>query len=255
MEEDKLAQSAPIFGHWTPAVRQQRLSPSAFGIPYDVEPTQSPPLVVIVENDAHNRSVLSDMLKTAGVAVVAFASADELLDTHLADYPGCFIINVQLPGLSGLNLYQHLNTCGLNQPVIFLTTNGDTAMTVEAMKAGAVDVLLTPVCDQNLLEAVTLAIALNCTRRDAAKHLRIQTERVAALTPREFQVMQGVTIGRLNKQIAFDLGISEITVKAHRGNVMRKLCARSICDLVRTWDMLAPHALSNSSARLIIAHR
>lgn len=242
-----MAQALADFDRWIPDTElraQLLLQPSgdakAFDFAHDLIHTVEKPLVIIVEHDADARARLVDLLQTSNNRVTAFETAGEMLVTDLRDRPGCFIIDVQLAGLNALDLYEHLNACGLSQPVIFLSGHSDTALTVRAMKAGAVDFLLKPVSDLTLLNAVACAIALDLEHRDTAQQLRIQAERVAALTPREYQVMRGVTFGRLNKQIAYDLGISEITVKVHRGNLMRKLCARSVCDLVRTWDMLTP---------------
>lgn len=235
-----MAQAVAQFDHWAPASRYRKPLLSRLDFAHGADRNAPTPLVVVIENDSSSRSMLVDVLKSSGFAVMAFATGDEMLDAELGDQPGCFILDAQLPGLSGLDLHHQLKMRGLNQPAIFLSGHGDIALSVRAMKAGAVDFLLKPVSDENLLEGVTCAIALDRRRRNAAQQLRKQTERVASLTPRELQVMQGVAHGQLNKQIAYDLGISEITVKAHRGNVMRKLCARSVCDLVRTWDMLPP---------------
>ena len=143
-----------------------------------------------------------------------------------------------MPGASGLDLQQHLASNGNTRPIIFLSGHGDIAMTVQAMKAGAVDFLTKPVRDQTLLDAVTAAIEKDISLRTAARHIKQHVDRYAKLTPREREVLREVAKGRLNKQIAFDLGISEITVKLHRGNVTRKMQATSVGQLIRIWELL-----------------
>jgi FixJ family two-component response regulator len=143
-----------------------------------------------------------------------------------------------MPGASGLDLQRHLAGSGNPKPIIFLTGHGDIPMTVQAMKAGAVDFLTKPVRDQTLLDAVLAGVAMDIARRRQAEIVRRNIKRLETLTPREHEVFREVARGRLNKQIAFDLGISEVTVKLHRGNVMRKMEAASIGELIRTWETL-----------------
>ncbi|MGB3389117.1 MAG: LuxR C-terminal-related transcriptional regulator, partial [Pseudaminobacter sp.] len=169
---------------------------------------------------------------------VCFASTRELLDADILDRPGCLILDVRMPGASGLDLQNQLTQNGNSKPIIFLTGHGDIPMTVQAMKAGAVDFLTKPVRDQTLLDAVIAGIAADAALRAEAVVVKRNVERHAKLTPRECEVLQEVARGRLNKQIAFDLGISEVTVKLHRGNVMRKMEARSIGELIRAWETL-----------------
>lgn len=196
------------------------------------------PLVIILDDDASVREALSDLILSAGFRPASFASTRELLDADLMDSPGCLILDVRMPGSSGLDLQHHLAESGNLKPIIFLTGHGDIPMTVQAMKAGAVDFLTKPVRDQTLLDAVIAGIAMDAARRAEAAVVRRNVERVGTLTPREREVLREVARGRLNKQIAFDLGISEVTVKLHRGNVMRKMEAGSIGELIRAWETL-----------------
>ena len=196
------------------------------------------PLVIIVDDDAHVREALSELIRSAGFQPVDFSSTRDLLEADLLDSPGCLILDVRLPGASGLDLQRQLAGNGNAKPIIFLTGHGDIPMTVQAMKAGAVDFLTKPVRDQTLLDAVNAGIAVDAARRAEAAVVKLNMERLETLTPREREVLHEVARGRLNKQIAFDLGISEVTVKLHRGNVMRKMEAASIGELIRTWDTL-----------------
>jgi FixJ family two-component response regulator len=188
-------------------------------------------------------------MMSAGIDSECFASTREFLDSELPDRPGCLILDVRMPGSSGLDLQNHLATNGDAKPIIFLTGHGDIPMSVHAMKAGAVDFLTKPVRDQTLLDAVGAGIARDIGRRASARVVKHHLERLATLTPRERQVLREVVHGRLNKQIAFDLGISEITVKLHRGNVMRKMQATSAGDLIRVWEAL-PEGLREKGTTL-----
>jgi FixJ family two-component response regulator len=196
------------------------------------------PLVLIVDDDESVREALSELILSAGFQPTCFASICELLDADVLNSPGCLILDVRMPGASGLDLQRRLVQNGNPKPIIFLTGHGDIPMTVQAMKAGAVDFLTKPVRDQTLLDAVTVGIAIDAARRAEAAIVRRNVERLQTLTPREREVLREVARGRLNKQIAFDLGISEITVKLHRGNVMRKMEAGSIGELIRAWETL-----------------
>jgi len=200
------------------------------------------PLVIIVDDDASVREALSDLVLSSGYMSLAFASTQELLDADILGRPGCLVLDVRMPGSSGLDLQQQLMRNGNSKPVIFLTGHGDIPMTVQAMKAGAVDFLTKPVRDQTLLDAIATAIARDAVQRAEAELMRRNVERLEALTPREREVLREVARGRLNKQIAFDLGISEVTVKLHRSNAMRKIGVNSIGALVRIWETL-PDAL------------
>jgi FixJ family two-component response regulator len=196
------------------------------------------PLVIVVDDDAAVREALSELILSAGFQPASFASTRELIDADVLDIPGCLILDVRMPGASGLDLQHHLAQNGNPKPIIFLTGHGDIPMTVQAMKAGAVDFLTKPVRDQTLLDAVAAGIAIDAARRAEAIVVKRNVERLGTLTPREREVLQHVARGRLNKQIAFDLGISEVTVKLHRGNVMRKMEAGSIGELIRAWETL-----------------
>jgi len=196
------------------------------------------PLVLIVDDDERIRTALQELMMSVGMDSECFASTREFLDFELPDRPGCLILDVRLPGSSGLDLQNHLATNGDAKPIIFLTGHGDIAMTVHAMKAGAVDFLTKPVRDQTLLDAVSAGIARDIARRKSTRVVKYHLERIATLTPRERQVLREVARGRLNKQIAFDLGISETTVKLHRGNVMRKMQAASVGEIIRAWEAL-----------------
>jgi FixJ family two-component response regulator len=196
------------------------------------------PYVVIVDDDERFRRALHELLLSVGLDATCFASPRELLDADLPQRPGCLILDVRMPGSSGLDVQSHLEAKGDAPPIIFLTGHGDIPMTVEAMKAGAVDFLTKPVRDQTLLDAVTAGIARDVARRRQALLVKKHSERLAALTPRERQVFREVARGRLNKQIAFDLGISEVTVKLHRSSVMRKMQAASVGELIRAWEAL-----------------
>jgi FixJ family two-component response regulator len=210
------------------------------------------PLVIIVDDDASVREALSELILSAGFQPVCFASTREFLDADILDSPGCLILDVRMPGASGLDLQHHLARNGNPKPVIFLTGHGDIPMTVQAMKAGAVDFLTKPVRDQTLLDAVTAGIAMDAARRAEAVVVKRNVERFETLTPREREVLREVARGRVNKQIAFDLGISEVTVKLHRGNAMRKMEVASICELIRAWESL-PAPMREADATLTLA--
>lgn len=197
-----------------------------------------PPLVVIVDDDAEVRTSIEELMLSVGIDAAGFGSTRELLETELPERPGCLVLDVRMPGWSGLDLQQHLASIGNAKPIIFLTGHGDIPMSVQAMKAGAVDFLTKPFRDQTLLDAVTLGIERDLAFRARARVIERHTERCAALTPRERQVFARVAKGRLNKQIAYDLGISEVTVKLHRSSLMRKMATGSLGELVRAWDLL-----------------
>lgn len=202
------------------------------------------PLVIIVDDDTSVREALADLILSAGYEPASFASTRELLESDALDRPGCLVLDVRMPGSSGLDLQQQLVRNGNAKPVIFLTGHGDIPMTVQAMKYGAVDFLTKPVRDQTLLDAVAAGIALDATQRAEGEVSRRNAERLATLTPRELEVLRDVARGRLNKQIAFDLGISEVTVKLHRSNAMHKMGTTSIAELIRMWGTL-PERLRN----------
>jgi FixJ family two-component response regulator len=175
---------------------------------------------------------------SVGLDVQCFTAPRELMEAALPDRPGCLVLDVRMPGSSGLDLQQQLVARGDDRPIIFLTGYGDVTMSVGAMKAGAVDFLEKPARAEALLSAIWTAIERDRARRSQDRAVKAQQERLSKLSQRERQVFREVVRGRLNKQIAFDLGISEVTVKLHRGNVMRKMQAASVGDLVRAWNSL-----------------
>jgi FixJ family two-component response regulator len=201
-------------------------------------PSEEQALVMIVDDDAAIREALEELILSAGLRPACFASTHDLLDAGVVYRHGCLVLDVRMPGLSGLELQTRLAAKGDAPPIIFLTGHGDIPMSVQAMKLGAVDFLTKPVRDQTLLDAVTAAIERDSARRTEAQLVKKQIERLMTLTARERQVFREVARGRLNKQIAFDLGISEVTVKLHRGNLMRKMQAASVGDVIRAWEML-----------------
>jgi FixJ family two-component response regulator len=196
------------------------------------------PIVFVVEDDPSFREVLGRLFRTVGLRVEVFGSASELLQSKLPDVASCLILDIRLPGLSGLDIQTELAKENIRIPIIFMTGHGDIPMTVRAMKAGAVDFLTKPFRDQEMLDAVATAIGRDRRRRDDDKELLELQAQFESLSPRERQVMALVTAGLMNKQIAAEIGLSEITVKIHRGHVMRKMAARSLADLVRMADLL-----------------
>lgn len=196
------------------------------------------PLVMIVDDDAALREALTQLLESAGLQTRCFASTRDLLTSGVLERPGCLLLDVRMPGSSGLDLQAQLLKSGNPKPIVFITGHGDIPMTVQAMKAGAIDFLTKPVRDQTLLDAVIAGIDKDASLRAEAAVVKRNVDRVGTLTPRERQVLSRLAHGRINKQIAFDLGISEVTVKLHRSNVMRKLAAVSIGELIRVWETL-----------------
>jgi FixJ family two-component response regulator len=205
------------------------------------------PLVLIVDDDEEVRLALQELVESVGLDTACFGSAQELLKSGLHERPGCLVLDVRLPGLSGLDFQRRLNSSGNIKPIVFLTGHGDIPMSVEAMKAGAVDFLTKPFRDQNLLDAVKTGIERDVAQRAAAKVVQQHLEWFGTLTARERQVLREVANGRLNKQIAFDLGISVVTVKLHRSNVMRKMHAVSVGGLIRAWEMLPTSVRENGA--------
>lgn len=195
-------------------------------------------VVFVIDDDASVRDSLKSLFESVGLHVQLFGSADAFLQTERPDVPCCLVLDIRLPGLSGLEFQSELAKTGTDVPIIFITGHGDIPMSVQAMKAGAVEFLTKPCRDQELLDAVRLAIEGHRTRRKEDKHIAILRGQFASLTAREKEVVGFVTAGLLNKQIAAELDISEVTVKMHRGNIMRKMQARSLADLVRMADLL-----------------
>jgi FixJ family two-component response regulator len=190
-------------------------------------------VVFLVDDDADCRDSLVALLNSVGLQTKTFASIGELLDTKLPDVVSCLVLDVRLPGLSGLDFQADLAKTNNLIPIIFLTGHADVPMSVKAMKLGAVDFLTKPVRDQDLLDAVTVALQRDRTRREAGRELANLRSRLQNLTPREREVMGLVAQGLMNKQIAGTLGVSEATIKFHRGRLMEKLGVRSVADLVK----------------------
>jgi FixJ family two-component response regulator len=201
-----------------------------------VQPSSS--VVVIVDDDPGIRDSLDSLFRSVGLETRLFGSPAELLGGSLPDSPGCIVLDVRLPGASGLDLQGQLTQQGIRYPIIFMTGHGDIPMSVRAMKAGAVDFLSKPFRDQDMLDAVTAALERDAQRRAEAATQEDIRAQYDTLTAREREVMGYVTAGLMNKQVAGLIGISEITVKIHRGNVMRKMGVRSLADLVRKAEAL-----------------
>lgn len=192
----------------------------------------------VIDDDASMRAALEDLISSIGLEVRLFASPREFLETKRPDAPGCLVLDVRLPGMSGLAFQQELAKSPAALPVIFLTGHGDIPMSVRAMKAGAVEFLSKPFHEQELLDAIHSAVERDRQRRREAAALGELRDRYSALTEREREIMALVVVGRANKQIAGELAVSEMTVKVHRGQVMRKMHARSLPELVRMADRL-----------------
>ena len=207
----------------------------------DQSPRTQPPedkMVYVVEDDEALRTALDALLRSAGLPVRCFGAADDFLQAELTDASSCLLLDVRLPGMSGLDFHARLIAAGIALPVIFMTGYGDIPMSVQAMKAGAVDFLTKPFRDQDLLDAVIEAIRRDGTRRQQMQGVDSLAARYATLSPRERQVMQLVVSGLMNKQVAGELKLSEVTVKIHRGHVMKKMGTRSLADLVRAFEAL-----------------
>ena len=196
------------------------------------------PVVFVLDDDPVLRAALTDLLSSVQLQVRAFGSAQELLRSEFPASPSCLILDVRLPGLSGLDLQAELTKINNAIPIIFITGHGNVPMSVRAMKAGAVDFLVKPFREDELLDAIAAALERDRKRRADAKAMLELQKMFNSLTGREREVMGFVTGGLLNKQIAHQLGLSEITVKLHRGSVMRKMQARSFADLVRMAELL-----------------
>jgi FixJ family two-component response regulator len=199
---------------------------------------QAEPTVFIVDDDAQMRESLRNLIRSVGLRVELFASGQEFVQSQHPDAPGCLVLDVRMPGLSGLDLQKQASEAGLEIPIIFITGHGDIPMSVSAMKAGAVEFLTKPFRDQDLLDAIQQALERSRKAREQLAATEELRRRFALLTPREREVMERVVAGLLNKQIGAELGTSETTVKIHRHQVMEKMRADSLPELVRMADKL-----------------
>ena len=204
--------------------------------------TSSVATVFVVDDDESVRTALKRLLKSAGHKVITFSCAEDFFEhDHRFDVSGCLVLDIQMPGLSGIELQEQMAAAGLNIPIIFITGHGNVPASVRAMKAGAVDFLEKPFDDLALLDAIHRAIAKDTRAKQAQAKIREINQRVASLTPREQEVFTLVVTGMLNKQIAFELGITESTIKVHRAQVMQKMSAESFADLVRLAEKAGVH--------------
>jgi FixJ family two-component response regulator len=201
------------------------------------EPAKEP-VVFIIDDDASMRRALTNLFQSVGLQAEAFGSAPEMLQRQLPDVASCLVLDIRLPGLSGLDFQSELARANVHIPIIFMTGHGDIPMTVRAMKSGAVDFLTKPFRDQDMLDAVLAAIERDRKRREAEKITANFQALFETLTPREREVLALVTSGLMNKQAAAELGLAEITVKIHRGHIMKKMGARSLADLIRMAEAL-----------------
>jgi FixJ family two-component response regulator len=213
-----------------------------------------PPVVFVVDDDPSVRKALGRLLRSAGLRAEAFASAQEFLAHERPDAPGCLVLDVQMPGLNGLELQRTLEEENVHLPIVFITGHGDIPMSVHAMKAGAADFLPKPFDDQNLLDAVRQAVAKDTQARRQRADFSVLQERVESLTTREREVLELVVNGMLNKQIGHKQGVTEKTIKVHRGQVMRKMQAGSLADLVRIAQMLDIQSPAPKTASPVPTH-
>jgi FixJ family two-component response regulator len=205
------------------------------------------PVVLVVDDDPAIRQALQSLIRSVGLRVETFASAQEFHARRRSDAPSCLVLDVRMPGASGLDVQRQLGERGLTLPIIFITGHGDIPMTVQAMKAGAIEFLSKPFRDQHLLDAITQAIERDRLARKERREVAELQLRHESLTPREREVMTFVVKGLLNKQVGAELGMSETTVKLHRGQVMQKMRADSLADLVRIAERLRDPAGESSS--------
>ncbi|HXP39472.1 MAG TPA: response regulator transcription factor [Candidatus Acidoferrales bacterium] len=200
--------------------------------------TERQPIVFIVDDDASVREALKSLIRSVGLHVELFGSATEFLETQRPDAPSCLVLDVRLPGISGLDLQHRLADANVHIPIIIITGHGDIPMSVRAMKAGAIEFLTKPFRDQDLLDAIQVALERNRTRRQREAEIAVFRERFESLSPRERDVVTKVVSGMLNKQIADEIGIAENTVKVHRSRAMEKMQAPSLADLVKMVERL-----------------
>jgi FixJ family two-component response regulator len=209
--------------------------------------TDAPPIVFVVDDDPSVRRAIKRLIGSAGLQVELFGSAPEFLCSTRPDALSCLVLDIKLPGISGLDFQRQLAEADIHIPIIFITGRGDIPMSVRAMKAGAVEFLTKPFRDQDLMDAIQLALERDRARRQQESGIAALWKRFQSLTPREQDILRLVVRGRLNKQIAGDLGTSEITIKVHRARVMRKMQAESLADLVRMAGRLDLSAVQLSS--------
>ena len=201
------------------------------------------PVVFVVEDDVSMRRALTNLFQSVGLEVQVFGSASEMLRNKLPDVASCLVLDIRLPGLSGLDFQTELTRANIHIPIIFMTGHGDIPMSVRAMKGGTVDFLTKPFRDQDMLDAVVTAIERDRQRRETDKVIADLQALLETLTPREREILALVSSGLMNKQVAAELGLAEITVKIHRGHIMKKMGAKSLADLVRKAEMLGIHRI------------
>jgi FixJ family two-component response regulator len=201
-------------------------------------PPEPQPVVFVVDDDASMRDAMQRLFRSVGLRAEVFASAAEFLQVKLADVPCCLVLDVRLPGLSGLDFQTELAKANIRVPIVFMTGHGDIPMTVKAMKAGAIEFLPKPFRDQDMLDAVRLGLERDRARRESEKSIADVRGKFASLTAREQEVMGLVTAGLMNKQIAGEMQLAEITVKLHRASLIRKMSAKSLAELVRMADIV-----------------
>lgn len=202
------------------------------------EADNNEPIVMVVDDDPSVRRALINLFESVGLRVAAFGSAPEILQSKPPEVPSCLVLDIRLPGLSGLDLQADLAKANIHTPIIFITGHGDIPMTVRAMKSGAVDFLTKPMRDQDILDAVQAAIQRDRKRREIEKTVSNVRSRFESLTPRERDVLSLVASGKMNKNVAAELGLAEITVKIYRGQIMRKMGAKSLAELVKMNEAL-----------------
>jgi FixJ family two-component response regulator len=218
--------------------RESEISPRSPFFPPKQAASTDESVIAVIDDDMSVRESLRSLFRSVGLRAEAFASAPEFLTSEFPAVAGCLVLDIRLQGLSGLDLQGELTAANQQIPIVFITGHGDIPMSVRAMKAGAVDFLTKPFRDQDLLDAVKVAIELDRQRRNAERMASDIGARFASLTPREREVMRFVAAGMINKLIGAKLGLSEITVKIHRGRLMKKMAARSVVDLARMADAL-----------------
>jgi FixJ family two-component response regulator len=196
------------------------------------------PIVFVIDDDVSMRRALTNLFQSVGLAVEVFGSAPEMLQGKLPDVASCLVLDIRLPGVSGLDFQTELSKAKIHIPIIFMSGHGDIPMTVRAMKGGAVDFLTKPFRDQDMLDAVVAAIKRDRKRRESYKTIANLQALLETLTPREREILALVSSGLMNKQIAAELGLAEITVKIHRGHIMKKMASKSLADLVRKAETL-----------------